>query len=64
VKRHRIHQPVDDPAYVLIELDFGSAGEAEEFLGFLTNQVWSTPQNAPALAGAPKTRILELREEG
>lgn len=28
-------------------------------LGFLTTQVWSSPTSAPALVGAPTTRILE-----
>ena len=59
VLRHRIFRPVDDPQYVVIELDFDSAVEAQAMLAFLTTQVWSSPSNAPALVGAPKTRILE-----
>lgn len=60
--RHRVAQPVDDERYVLIDLDFGTAGEAEKFLGFLRANVWNTG-NAPALVGQPETRILELAEE-
>jgi hypothetical protein len=63
VKHHRIHRPVDDPAYIVVQLDFGTAGEAGAFLEFLRTKVWSSPDNAPALVGTPKTRILDLCEE-
>lgn len=56
---HRIQRPIDDPKYVVIDLDFGTTGEAERFLGFLQEKVWSARENAPALAGPPQTRILE-----
>ncbi|MGE5831116.1 MAG: hypothetical protein ACM30G_22535 [Micromonosporaceae bacterium] len=59
VLRHRIHRPVDDPAYVLIDLDFATVGEAEGFLQFLRQQVWASPGAAPALVGTPMTRIVE-----
>lgn len=59
VLRHRILRPVDDPNYVVIDLDFASAGEAEKFLGFLRERVWASPENSPALGGTPQTRILD-----
>lgn len=59
VLRHRVQRPVDDPRYVVVQLDFGTADEARRFLAFLREQVWSSPGNAPALAGAPETMILE-----
>jgi hypothetical protein len=59
VLRHRVSRPVDDPCYVVVDLDFATAEEAEKFLGFLRANVWSSSTNAPALAGAPQTRILE-----
>lgn len=62
VLRHRVHRPIDDARYVLIELDFGTGDEAAKFLDFLTTRVWSTPTNAPALVGTPQTRILDLVE--
>ncbi len=31
VLRHRIQRPVDDPKYVVIDLDFATTGEAERF---------------------------------
>ncbi|MER5757827.1 hypothetical protein [Streptomyces sp. NPDC002082] len=63
VRRHRVQRPVNDPAYVIVGLDFDTADQAERFLGFLQAQVWASPDNAPALAGIPQTRILETDEE-
>ena len=59
VREQRVLQPVDDPAYVVVDLDFDTVGEAERFLGFLRANVWAVTENAPALAGEPQTRILE-----
>lgn len=59
---HRILRPVDDPRFVIIDLDFRSAGQAREFLAFLQANVWSSAASAPALAGAPQTRILEAAD--
>ena len=56
---HRILRPVDDTHYVVVDLDFRTAGEAEKFLDFLRTTVWTSTQNAPALAGIPETKILE-----
>ena len=51
---------MDDPGYVFVEFDFDTAGAAETFLQFLTNQVWASQAYAPGLAGAPRTAILEV----
>ena len=59
VRHHRVLRPVDDPKYVVIDLDFDTVAEATRFLEFLHERVWSSPQNAPALVGAVQTRILE-----
>jgi putative NADH-flavin reductase len=59
VRDQRILRPVGDPAYVVVDLDFDTVGEAEKFLGFLRANVWGTPENSPALAGEPQTRILQ-----
>ena len=63
VRRHVIRRPVDDPCYVVADLDFGSVEEAAAFLDLLRTRVWSQPANSPALAGDPVTRIL-VTEEG
>jgi hypothetical protein len=59
VRSERIRRPVDDPGYIVVDLDFATAGEAEMFLRFLREVVWAVPDNAPALAGTPATMILE-----
>jgi hypothetical protein len=59
VQTHRVQRPVDDPKCVVIDLDFGSTDEAEAFLRFLNDRVWPIRENSPALAGDPKTMILE-----
>jgi len=56
----RIYRPVDDDKYVFIDLDFATDDQAEQFHQFLRTRVWSTPDNAPGLAGTPRTRILHL----
>lgn len=58
VLAERIQQPVDDPKFVVIDLDFASPEAAARFLTFLQTQVWSSPAASPALAGSPVGRIL------
>lgn len=53
----RVYRPVDDDKYVLIDLDFATVDQARQFQRFLRTCVWSTADNAPALAGSPVTRI-------
>ena len=62
VLSHVIRRPVDDPRYVIADLDFDSAQEAQAFLETLRTRVWSIPANSPALAGDPVTRILTTEE--
>lgn len=59
VRAHRVQRPVDDPAYVVIDLDFDTTDAAESFLGFLRTNVWGVPANSPGLGGTPETMILE-----
>ena len=59
VRAQRVQRPVDDPNYVVIDLDFDTIDAAQHFLGFLQTRVWPSPENAPALAGAPQTKILQ-----
>jgi hypothetical protein len=62
VRHQRVQRPVNDPAYVVIDLDFDTASQAANFLGFLQANVWRSPGSAPALIGTPQTRILELTQ--
>lgn len=60
----RVQQPVDDAHYVVIDLDFTTTLEAEQFLEFLRTKVWSSPEGSPALVGTPKTAILHAVLDG
>lgn len=55
----RVSRPVEDPRYIVVALDFDSTERAASFLQFLETQVWTSTTSAPALAGRPKTAILE-----
>ena len=59
VRGQRVQQPVGDPHYVVIDLDFDSADEAQRFLSFLESTVWTSRENAPALVGTPQAKILQ-----
>jgi hypothetical protein len=59
VRAHRIQRPVDDPNFVVIDLDFDSTAEAQSFLAFLSTRVWANPESSPGLAGTPEALILE-----
>lgn len=59
VRAQRVQRPVDDPNYVVLDLDFDTPDDASRFLGFLQAEVWSSASNAPALVGTPQTKILQ-----
>jgi hypothetical protein len=59
VQAQRVQHPVDNPNYILIDLDFATTEEAGRFLAFLNEKVWSSTDNAPALVGTPQTRLLQ-----
>jgi len=60
VRGFTIRRPADDQHYLMLDLEFDSAEGAEAFGRFLTERVWSSPTSAPALAGVPRTRTLDL----
>lgn len=60
VRSLAIRRPVDDPKYLMLDLEFDTAAQAEAFAGFLRQRVWSSPASSPGLAGTPQTRILDL----
>ncbi len=62
VRRYRVLRPTDDPNYIMIDLEFDSPSEAENFLAALWRNVWSSREAAPALLGEPQTRIVEAVE--
>jgi hypothetical protein len=48
-----IFRPLDDPHYVIIELDFDGASEARRFLERL-EQVWKAPELSPATSATAR----------
>ncbi len=62
VRAHAIRRPLDDAGYLMLDLEFDTVDAAESFARFLHERVWSSPDAAPALAGVPRTRVLELVE--
>ncbi len=61
VRSFAVRQPMDDPKYLMLDLEFATAGQAEAFATFLHERVWSSPASSPALASAAQTRILDVR---
>jgi hypothetical protein len=59
VRAQRVQHPVEDPHYIVIDLEFDTPDDAGRFLGFLQANVWASTNNAPALVGTPRTSILE-----
>ncbi|HEY8072716.1 MAG TPA: hypothetical protein VIF62_01370 [Labilithrix sp.] len=63
VRAYDVHQPVDDPAYIIVRLEFDDEAGARTFLAKL-EQLWKNPEATPALRGVPRARILERRGRG
>lgn len=62
VRRHRVYRPLDDPNYVVGELEFETSAQAHACSEAL-RRLWTSPQAAPALLGTPRLRIIETVEE-
>ena len=61
VRRYQVLRPIDDPNYVIIDLDFDSARAAVAFLAAM-REVWRSPIAASALTGSPQARFVEVVE--
>ncbi len=59
VTHTEVYQPSDDPNYVVISLSFENVDAATKFRESLINQIWTSPNSAPALVGPPTARVLE-----
>jgi hypothetical protein len=62
VRRHRVFRPVDDPNYVVGELEFDTAADARACAEAL-RELWKSRRAAPALLGTPQMRIVETIED-
>jgi hypothetical protein len=61
VRRYRIYRPIDDPNYIAVDLEFDDRPQAEAFKLAL-EELWRSPQAAPALGGTPRARIVDIVE--
>lgn len=61
VRSYQVLRPIDDPNYVMIDLEFDNIKAAEGLLASL-REVWRSAAAAPALAGSPQTRIVQVVE--
>ena len=59
VRRYRILRPLDDPNYVLIDLEFDTAGEAEALLAAM-RVVWDRVTGV--VMSSPQAQIVEAVE--
>jgi hypothetical protein len=59
VRRYRIFQPVDDPNYVILDLEFDNMAETETTLAAL-RKLWNQVEGS--IISGPKTRILNMIE--
>jgi hypothetical protein len=59
VRRYHISRPVDDGRYVMIDLEFDTAGQAEGLLAAM-RQVWKRVEGT--IMTDPKARIVEVVE--
>jgi hypothetical protein len=64
VQAQRIQRPVDNERYVVVDLDFETVDQAQTFLSFLRNTIWTSAANAPGLAGTPEALVLETVSVG
>jgi ribosomal protein L35AE/L33A len=59
VLRYKILRKIDDPNYVIIDLEFDKLSEAEDFLGSLRN-LWNRVEGS--VMNNPQARIIEVVE--
>jgi hypothetical protein len=59
VRRYQILRPVDDPNYVLIDLEFDTTGQAEALLAAM-RVVWGRVEGTIMMS--PQARIVEAVE--
>jgi hypothetical protein len=60
VRRYQISRPLDDPNYIVVDLEFDSSGEAEAFRDALRG-LWNRAGDELGLQN-PQARIVETVE--
>jgi hypothetical protein len=61
VRSYQVYRPVDDSAYIAVDLVFDTRGEAETFKVGLEG-LWRSPQALEVLGGDPQARIVDVVE--
>jgi hypothetical protein len=61
VRSYEVYRPVEDPAYIAVDLVFDTHDEAEAFKVGL-EALWRSPQAQSALGGAPQARVVDVVE--
>ena len=64
VRGQRVRQPVGDPRYIVVELEFDDPEAAHGFKEFLEGVVWKSTDLSPGLGGVPTARVLEDIDPG
>jgi hypothetical protein len=59
VRRYRVARPLDDPLYVMIDLEFDTLDQAQAFQAALRG-LWTRVEGQ--IIHAPRTRVLETVE--
>jgi hypothetical protein len=60
VRSYRVFRPIDDPNYVIVDLEFDTSGEAEAMRGALA-EMWRQVE-AEGLIGSQRAQIVEAVE--
>ncbi len=58
VRRYRVLRPIDDPNYIMVDLEFDTAGEAEAF-GAGLRDLWGRVE---VVGENPRARIVDAVE--
>ena len=59
VQAQRVRQPVGDPRYIVVDLEFDDPEAAHGFKEFLEGVVWQSSDLSPGLDGMPTARVLD-----
>ena len=59
VRAQRVRQPVGDPRYIVVDLEFDASEAASAFKEFLEGVVWQSKDLSPGLDGVPTARVLD-----
>ena len=59
VRRYQVLRPIDNPNYVMIDLEFDSSSEVEAFLAAM-REVWRRVEGT--IIESPRVRIVEVVE--